>query len=85
LKTIVSRYLSALRTSIDTLPKYILFIVALTIDALNRYREMFSPITGSLTNEVQSSPIRNEEEAVKLFQLYLNHVKKEAKNFSQDK
>ncbi len=60
-------------------------MVALTIDALNRYREIFPPIRGSLTKEVQSSPIRDEEEAVKLFQLYLNQVKKEAKNFSQDK
>ena len=60
-------------------------MVAVTIDPLNLYREMLPAIRGHLANEVQLSPIRNEEEAVKLFRFYLNHAKKEAKNFSQDR
>lgn len=84
-KTIVLRYLSALRALIDALPKYLFLMVALTTDALNRYREMLPAIRGRLANEVQLLPIRNEDEAVKLFRFYLEYAKKEAKNFAQDK
>ncbi|MBX9258446.1 hypothetical protein H1Q63_31780 [Desmonostoc muscorum CCALA 125] len=84
-KTIVLRYLSALRALIDALPKYLFLMVALTTDALNRYREMLPAIKGRLANEVQLSPIRNEDEAVKLFHFYLEQAKMEAKNFAQSK
>lgn len=84
-KTIVLRYLSALRALIDALPKYLFLMVALTTDALNRYREMLPAIRGRLANEVQLSPIRNEEEAIKLFHFYLEQSKMEAKNFAQNK
>ncbi len=84
-KTIVLRYLSALRALIDALPKYLFLMVALTTDALNRYREMLPAIRGRLANEVQLLPIRNQEEAVKLFQFYLEEAKREAKNSVQDK
>jgi hypothetical protein len=83
-KTIVLRYLSALRALIDALPKYLFLMVALTTDALNRYREMLPAIRGRLANEVQLLPIKNDEEAVKLFQFYLEYAKREAKNFVQD-
>ncbi|HEY9802251.1 MAG TPA: hypothetical protein V6D25_17955 [Leptolyngbyaceae cyanobacterium] len=85
-KTIVLRYLSALRALIDALPKYLFLMVALTTDALNRYREMLPAIKGRLANEVQLLPIRNEEEAVKLFDFYLNEAKEEAtRKFAQNK
>ncbi|MBD2498969.1 MAG: hypothetical protein KAF91_07700 [Nostoc sp. TH1S01] len=84
-KTIVLRYLSALRALIDALPKYLFLMVALTTDALDRYREMLPAIRGRLANEVQLSSIRNEDEAVKLFRFYLEQAKMEARNFAQDK
>jgi hypothetical protein len=85
-KTIVLRYLSALRALIDALPKYLFLMVALTTDALNRYREMLPAIKGRLANEVQLLPIRNEEEAVNLFDFYLNEAKEEAiRKFAQNK
>ena len=84
-KTIVLRYLSALRALIDALPKYLFLMVALTTDALNRYREMLPAIRGRLANEVQLSPIRNEEEAVELFKFYLEQAKTEANNYARDK
>ncbi|MDZ7968024.1 MAG: P-loop NTPase fold protein [Nostoc sp. DedSLP03] len=83
-KTIVLRYLSALRALIDALPKYLFLMVALTTDALNRYREMLPAIRGRLANEVPLSPIRNDEEAVKLFQFYLESAKSEARKSVQD-
>jgi hypothetical protein len=83
-KTIVLKYLSALRALIDALPKYLFLMVALTTDALNRYREMLPAIRGRLANEVQLLPIKNDEEAVKLFQFYLEYAKREAKNSVQD-
>lgn len=84
-KTIVLRYLSALRALIDALPKYLFLMVALTTDALNRYREMLPAIRGRLANEVQLSPIKNEEEAVKLFHFYLEQSKMEARNCAENK
>ncbi|MEA5601667.1 hypothetical protein [Nostoc sp. UHCC 0252] len=84
-KTIVLRYLSALRALIDALPQYLFLMVALTTDALNRYREMLPAIRGRLANEVQLSPIRNEEEAVKLFHFYLEQSKIEARNYVENK
>lgn len=84
-KTIVLRYLSALRALIDALPKYLFLMVALTTDALNRYREMLPAIRGRLANEVKLSPIRNEEEAVELFKFYLEQAKTEANNYARDK
>jgi hypothetical protein len=84
-KTIVLRYLSDLSALIDALPKYLFLMVALTTDALNRYREMLPAIRGRLANEVQLSPIRNEEEAVELFKFYLEQAKTEAKYYAQDK
>lgn len=83
-KTIVLRYLSALRALIDALPKYLFLMVALTTDALNRYREMLPAIRGRLANEVQLLPIKNDEEAVHLFKFYLEYAKREAKNSVQD-
>ncbi|MBO1071103.1 MAG: hypothetical protein HEQ13_17835 [Dolichospermum sp. DEX189] len=83
-KTIVLRYLSALRALIDALPKYLFLMVALTTDALNRYREMLPAIRGRLANEVQLLPIKNDEEAVELFRFYLEYAKREAKNSIQD-
>jgi hypothetical protein len=83
-KTIVLRYLSALRALIDALPKYLFLMVALTTDALERYREMLPAIRGRLANEVQLLPIKNDEEAVELFKFYLEYAKREAKNFVQD-
>ncbi|MDJ0619148.1 MAG: hypothetical protein QNJ63_20805 [Calothrix sp. MO_192.B10] len=84
-KTIVLRYLSALRALIDALPKYLFLMVALTTDALNRYREMLPAIRGRLANEVQLSPLRKQEEAVQLFEFYMEQAKREAKNFASDK
>jgi hypothetical protein len=83
-KTIVLKYLSALRALIDALPKYLFLMVALTTDALNRYREMLPAIRGRLANEVQLLPIKNDEEAVKLFKFYLEYAKREAKNSVED-
>jgi hypothetical protein len=59
-------------------------MVALTTDALNRYREMLPAIRGRLANEVQLLPIKNDEEAVKLFKFYLEYAKREAKNSVED-
>jgi hypothetical protein len=84
-KTITLRYLSALRALIDALPKYLFLMLALTTDALNRYREMLPAIRGRLANEVQILPLRTEEDAIKLFTFYLENAKKEANNFAKDK
>lgn len=76
-KTMVLRYLSALRALIDALPKYLFLMVALTTDALERYREMLPALKGRLANEVRLHPIRSEDEAVKYWRFYLDIAREE--------
>jgi hypothetical protein len=79
-KTVVLRYLSALRALIDALPKYLFLMVALTTDALQRYREMLPALKGRLANEVRLSPIRDEEEALKYWRFYNDEARKAVKD-----
>lgn len=79
-KTVVLRYLSALRALIDALPKYLFLMVALTTDALQRYREMLPALKGRLANEVELRPIRDEEEALKYWRFYNEKARKAAKD-----
>lgn len=77
-KTVVLRYLSALRALIDALPKYLFLMVALTTDALQRYREMLPALKGRLANEVELQPIRDEDEALEYWRFYLDKARKTA-------
>lgn len=77
-KTSVLRYLSALRALIDALPRYLFLMVALTTDALDRYREMLPALRGRLANEVQLRPLENEDDALTLCNFYINEAKKRA-------
>jgi hypothetical protein len=84
-KTFVLRYLAALRALIDALPQFLFLMVALTTDALDRYREMLPALRGRLANTVTLSPIRDEREALLLFEFYLDYARREAESFGQMK
>jgi hypothetical protein len=84
-KTLVLRYLSALRALIDALPRYLFLMVALTTDALERYKEMLPALRGRLAHEVQLAPLRDEADAVKLWQFYLQQARNEASHLARDK
>ncbi|MBI4863577.1 MAG: hypothetical protein HY815_25465 [Candidatus Riflebacteria bacterium] len=78
-KGVVLRYLSALRALIDALPRYLFLMVALTTDALERYREMLPALKGRLANEVHLVPIRDEDDAVRYWRYYLDRAREDAR------
>jgi hypothetical protein len=69
-KTGVLQYLSALRALIDALPKYLFLMVALTPDALQRYREMLPALKGRLARSIELPPLQDEEQALRLMRFY---------------
>ena len=77
-KSATVQYLSALRALIDALPSHLFLMVALTLDALDRYQEMFPALRGRL-RQVQLLPLQTEEEALKLMNFYLEHSREEAR------
>jgi hypothetical protein len=77
-KALVLRYLAALRALIDALPQHLFLMVALTTDALQRYREMLPALRGRLANEVRLNPIRDSKEAVEYWKFYLEEARKSA-------
>jgi hypothetical protein len=79
-KALVLRYLAALRALIDALPQYLFSMVALTTDALQRYREMLPALRGRLANEVKLTPIQDREEAVAYWEFYLDQARKSAES-----
>lgn len=79
-KALVLRYLSALRALIDALPQYLFLMVALTTDALERYREMLPALKGRLANEVKLVPIEDTDEAVKYWRFYLDEARRSAES-----
>ncbi|MGI4790859.1 MAG: hypothetical protein ACRYFS_18665 [Janthinobacterium lividum] len=83
-KTELLRYLQALRALIDALPQYLFLMLALTPDALNRYREMQPALKGRLANEVRLSPLRSESEALAIYECYLNHAQNEAASVAKE-
>ena len=77
-KTIVLRYLSAIRALIDALPQHLFLLVALTIEARRRYFAMLPAFAGRLQNIVTIDPIKTAEAAVQLNEFYLKQARDEA-------
>lgn len=82
-KTAVLRYLSALRALIDALPDYSFMMLALTTDALGRYREMLPALKGRLANEVRLSALQNAREAQELAAFYVERARRAAQESSE--
>jgi len=74
-KTPVLRYLSAIRALIDSLPRRLFLMLALTSEARRRYFAMLPAIAGRLQNRIVLAPLLNTTEAVKLARFYLEHAK----------
>lgn len=77
-KTIVLRYLSAIRALIDALPKHLFLLIALTIEARRRYFTMLPALAGRLQNIVVLKPLTSAEEAQRLSDFYLDLAKRSA-------
>ena len=77
-KTIVLRYLSAIRALIDALPRHLFLIVGLTIEAKRRYFAMLPAFAGRLQNSIRIDPIKTAEGAIALSDFYLADARAEA-------
>ncbi len=77
-KTSVIRYLSAIRALIDALPTNLFLMMALTPEARRRYFLMLPAIAGRLQNVFALSPLKKSQEAVGLYNLYLENAKNKA-------
>jgi len=77
-KTVVLRFLSAIRALIDALPQHLFLLVALTIEARRRYFSMLPALAGRLQNVVELKPIKSAEEALEIAQFYIIAARKRA-------
>ena len=80
----VVRYLSALRAIIDSLPKHLFMIIAITHDAMRRYASALPAFRSRLENQISLSTLMSFEDAQKLASFYLEHAHKEASITSRD-
>ena len=74
----VVRYLSAIRATIDALPRGLFLMLAITPDALLRYSTALPALRGRLENQIQLSPLLDEEEALELADFYTGEARERA-------
>jgi hypothetical protein len=77
-KMTLLRYLSAIRALVDSLPRHLFLLVALTKTARSRYFGMLPALAGRLQNIVSLEPLMNEVEALDFARFYIEHAKSEA-------
>ncbi|KHD06280.1 hypothetical protein PN36_32365 [Candidatus Thiomargarita nelsonii] len=78
-KTPAIRYLSAIRALIDALPTHLFLMLALTLEARRRYFTMLPAMAGRLQNVNTLNPIEKANQALELYQLYLENARIKAK------
>jgi len=78
-KTVVLRYLSAIRALIDALPKHLFLLVALTIEARRRYFLWLPAFAGRLQNIVSLKPMTDANQALNLSNFYLEQARDEGR------
>ena len=76
--TAVVRYLSALRSVVDALPRRLFLMLGITPDALRRYSAALPALRGRLQNQITLEPLNDEGEAIKLARFYLEAARRAA-------
>ena len=69
--TAVVRYLSALRSVVDALPRRLFLMLGITPDALRRYSAALPALRGRLQNQITLEPLTDVGKARKLAQFYM--------------
>ena len=77
-KTVVLRYLSAIRALIDALPRHLFLLIALTIEARRRYFSMLPAFAGRLQNVVELKPLQSADDAMALCDFYFERAREQA-------
>ena len=76
--TAVVRYLSALRSVVDALPRRLFLMLGITPDALRRYSAALPALRGRLQNQIALEPLTEVEEARKLASFYMEAARRAA-------
>lgn len=76
--TAVVRYLSALRSVVDALPRRLFLMLGITPDALRRYSAALPALRGRLQNQITLEPLNDEGEAIKLARFYMEAARRAA-------
>ena len=80
-KMTVLRFLSAIRAMIDALPMYLFLMAAMTPGALTRYFVMLPAFAGRLQNRIKLPFLTDINNAIGLYEFYLNNAKLRAEQF----
>lgn len=72
------KYLFALRAIIDSLPRHLFLMVALTPTARKRYFQMVPALRGRMQNTIALEPLHKEAEAVALSRFYIQQAREAA-------
>jgi hypothetical protein len=75
-----TRYLSAIRALIDALPHNLFLVLAMTPEALSRYRRTLPALAGRLQSVISLSPLSSVDQALELARFYVEQKRKAAKN-----
>ncbi|MEL7483956.1 MAG: hypothetical protein AAFN41_06335, partial [Planctomycetota bacterium] len=70
----VVRYLFALRALIDSLPKHLFVMLAMTPSALAYYKSLVPAIAGRLPDSVEIEPIKSAAESLRYYRFYLRQA-----------
>ena len=76
----IVRYLAAVRSVVDALPKHLFLMIGITPDALRRYSEILPALRGRLQNQITLQPLANVEEATELARFYLDDAHRSARS-----
>jgi hypothetical protein len=77
-KTVVLRYLLAIRALVDALPRNFFLMIGVTPEAKRRYFEMVPAFQGRLQNSVGLKPIGSEKQALELAHFYVTEAREAA-------
>lgn len=77
----MTTYLSSIRALIDALPRHFFLVLAMTGDALRRYREALPALAGRLGDVLPLESVDSSEKALALYDFYLEHKRTEDREF----
>lgn len=77
--TAIVRYLSALRSVVDALPRRLFLMLGITPDALRRYSAALPALRGRLQNQITLHPLADVGEAIELARFYIEVAQRSAR------
>jgi hypothetical protein len=80
----VVRYLSAMRAIIDTLPRHLFMMIAVTPDAFRRYSTYLPAFQSRLQDRIELGPMTQVNEALALARFYIDEARSKVEQAKED-